>query len=302
MKVSEKVINTIHHGEAPDVVIPGCIVLEGGAMRGVYTCGVLDCLMEHGIMMQTTIGCSAGSMAGYNYVSGTIGRGAMISVGHRNDRRWMGGIKTVVKNKGVAGWDFFFSDALKKELPFNQIRFDDPRTRYVVVATNCDTGEPEYFEKDCGSIEKAIQASSSMQVISAMVDINGKKYLDGGCSVKIPYKKALEEGFDKIIVVRTRDANYRRDTTKKHKVWDIRYKKRPAFVSAMKKAVIDYNEDCDALKKLHEDQKVFMIQPSKPIRIPHLEANEDRLLGVYLDGYNDTLKEIENIYKYLGIK
>lgn len=302
MAISEKVKATVHHGTAPDVVIPGCIVLEGGAMRGVYTSGVLDCLMENGIMMQTTIGCSAGAMNGYSYLSGDIGRGAMMSIGHRNDKKWMGSVRTIIRNKGVAGWDRFFSKELKKEMPFNQERFDDPKRRFLVVATNCDTGEPEYFEKDCGCIEQAIRASASMQVVSAMVDVNGGKYLDGGCSVKIPYKKALEEGFEKIIVVRTRDESYRRDLTKKHKVWDVRYRKRPKFIAAMKQACVDYNDDCKTLKKLHDEGRLFMIQPSIPINIGHLESDEDRLLELYLQGYNDVKSQIENIRKYLDIK
>ena len=302
MRISEKVKNTIHHGEAPDVVIPGCLVLEGGAMRGVYTCGVLDCLMEHGVMMQTTIGVSAGSMNGYNYLAGNIGRGAMYSIGHRNDKKWIGGLGATLRNKGVAGWDFFFSDEIKKELPFNQKRFDDPRTRFVAVATNCYTGKPEFFEKDSGLIEQAIRASSSMPVVSAMVKVGDGKYLDGGCSVKIPYKWALNEGFEKIIVVRTQDAAYRRDISKKHKVWDVRYGRKPELLASMKRALVDYNEDCEILKKLNDEGRLIMIQPSTPVTIGTLESNEDKLLELYKQGYNDTEAQLENILKYLGIK
>ena len=184
-------IDKIPSGSASRKVTEGCLVLEGGAFRGLYSQGFMDAMMKAGINMQCTIGVSAGAMAGMNYVAGQIGRSARVNLKYRHDSRYVG-IQAVRHNKGLIGFDFVF-DGLKESDPFDGKRFFEPERRFVAVATNCLTGETEYFEKGhCTNIFHAIRASASMPYISKMVDIDGKPYLDGGCSCKIPYQWAID--------------------------------------------------------------------------------------------------------------
>ena len=198
-------IDSVKLSSAPDTIVPGCIVLEGGSFRGCYTSGVLDVLMENGINLQTTIGTSAGALNGYNYVAGEIGRAAKINLGYRHDRRYMGP-RTLARNRGVVGFDFLLNE-VEEEIPFNRERFEDPNRRFLVTVTNCETGQVRYCEKGITpDFQKAVQASASMPFVSDMVEVDGVPCLDGGCAVKIPYRWALDNGFEKILVVRTRPA------------------------------------------------------------------------------------------------
>lgn len=188
------------HGNASTMVQEGCIVLEGGAFRGLYGEGVLDALMLENINLRCTIGVSAGAMNGLNYVSGQIGRSIRMNLKYRHDKRYVGR-KALQNGEGLIGFAFAFHQA-DQEYPFDKKRFFQFDRRFIAVATNCETAEPAYFEKDhCRDIFQAVQASASMPFISKMVWMEGYPYLDGGCSDKIPFDWALREGYKK---------NYRR--------------------------------------------------------------------------------------------
>lgn len=197
------------HGNASTMVQEGCIVLEGGAFRGLYGEGVLDALMLENINLRCTIGVSAGAMNGLNYVSGQIGRSIRMNLKYRHDKRYVGR-KALQNGEGLIGFAFAFHQT-DQEYPFDKKRFFQFDRRFIAVATNCETAEPAYFEKDhCRDIFQAVQASASMPFISKMVWMEGYPYLDGGCSDKIPFDWALREGYKKIIVVRTRPLSYRK--------------------------------------------------------------------------------------------
>ena len=153
-------INELPSGEASDKITEGCLVLEGGAFRGVYGEGVLDALMEEGINLSCTIGVSAGAMNGLNYVSGQIGRSARFNLRYRHDQHYVG-LPAVRNNGGLIGFDFAFEEYDKID-PLNKERFYDPKRRFLAVATNILTGKPEYFDRDtCSDIMRAIRASAS---------------------------------------------------------------------------------------------------------------------------------------------
>ena len=140
-------IDSLPRGSAPDTIIPGCMVLEGGAFRGLYGEGALDCLMQEGINLQCTIGVSAGACNGWHYVSGQIGRSARVNLGCRHDPRYVGAI-AMKENAGLMGFKYFFEDYEKEyDDPFDLERFNRPDRRYIAIATNCRTGKPVCFEK-----------------------------------------------------------------------------------------------------------------------------------------------------------
>ena len=193
---------------ASEQLTEGCIVLEGGAFRGVYTSGVLDALMEADLNFQCTVGVSAGAMNGMNYVSGQIGRSARVGLTYRHDPRYVG-LKALKNSRSIVDVGFLTEDRGIYE-PLDQERFNRPEQRFLAVATNCLTGEWEAFEKGkCSDIFLAARASATLPYLAPMVEIDGTPYLDGGCACKIPYQWALDNGFEKIIVIRTRETAFR---------------------------------------------------------------------------------------------
>lgn len=292
-------VELLPSGEAPDTVTPGCLVLEGGAFRGIYTQGVLDALMKNGINFQTVIGVSAGALGGINYLAGNIGRSARMNLRYRHDPRYVGAL-ALIKDHGVFGFDFAFNDMTDD--PLNTERFYDPRRRFVAVATNVETGKAEYFDRDTASdIFQAARASASMPYVSRPVTVDGAPYLDGGCSDKIPYRWAIDQGFEKIVVIKTQDRDFRKNPhpERSRRIAGRFYKNHPAFAEALAAADTDYNTQCDALEVLEDCGRVFVIAPSEPLKIHRLEKDMEKLGAVYYLGYQNGLEALPALRAYL---
>ena len=290
-------------GSAPERVIPGCLVLEGGSFRGVYTSGVLDVLMENGINLQTTIGTSAGALNGYNYVAGEIGRSARINLGYRHDRRYFSP-KTALKNHGVVGFSFLL-DEIEEEIPFDQERFDREDRRFLVTVTDCENGEVRYCEKGItADIRQAVRASASMPYVSEMVDVDGIPCLDGGCAVKIPYRWAMENGYEKILVIRTRPEYFRSEPDGKRmkELTERLYRNYPELVKCLLTQKEQYDTACDELEELQRQGRILMICPSGSIGTSTLEGDMERLGALYLLGRRDAEVMLPEIRKYLEIE
>ena len=256
-------LDTLPSGTAPDVLLPGCMVLEGGSFRGNYTSGVLDVLMENGINLQATVGTSAGALNGTNYVSGQIGRSIRINLTYRHDPRFLG-VSPVVHGQSMLGLRFIVEDVCE-ELPFDYKRFDRAERRFAVTATDCSTGEVVYFEKGvCCEMMKAIRASASLPFLSQMVRVEGIHCLDGGLAVKIPYQWALNEGYEKIIVVRTQKRDYRRPPQVKTSVESARvlYREYPKLIEDIALQTDRYNAAIDELEALEAQGRLLMLCPS----------------------------------------
>lgn len=293
-----KNVNALPLGEASDNVTPGCIVLEGGAFRGVYTSGVLDRLMQSDINMECTIGVSAGAMNGFNYLSGQIGRSGRINLTYRHDSRYIG-YRALRRNHGITGFDFLFNE-IPNVLPFDEETFNKTPRRFVVVATNCVTGEPVYFEKGkCTDIFKAAQASASVPIASKMVYIDGSPYLDGGCSVKIPVDWAIEQGYEKIIVVRTRDRRFRKHKQRLDPIYERIYDTYPILRRLLENEAEMYNSLCDHIDALEKQGRIFVIAPSRPVRIMRFEGDMEKLGSLYQLGYCDAGGRMHALENYL---
>ena len=293
-------IDNLPSGTASEVITEGCLVLEGGAFRGVYTNGVLDALMQHDVNFRCTIGVSAGSLNGVNYLSGQIGRSARMNLRYRHDSRYVGA-KAVKNNQGLIGFDFMFS-----RMPFvprmNLKRFRNSEREFYAVVTNLLTGKPEYFEKSMGQdFFKVVSASSSMPYISKPVLLDGVPYLDGGCSCKIPYTWALAHDFKKIVVVRTRSRSYRKkiNPDKKLQPAGLVYRQYPNFVASLLASDENYNQQCQELENLEQQGKIFVIAPSQEVIVSRLEKDMEKLGDLYYLGYYDTISQIETLKAYL---
>ena len=287
-------------GTASDTISEGCIVLEGGAFRGTYTEGVLDALMEADINLSCTLGVSAGAMNGANYVSGQIGRTMRLTMKYRHDSRYIG-LNAIKRDKGLFGFGFMFGELMDIEY-FDKDRFMNSPMQFIATATNCETGKTEYFAKNGDvNIYEAIKASSSLPLVSQPVTLNGVEYFDGGCSSKVPYEWAIDNGYKKIIVVRTRHADYRKDLSKNGAIRFMRmkYGKYPNLIKSLEDCNEIYNEQCDRMQKLHNSGDIYVISPSEPINVGRFEGNLDTLRGLYELGYNDVLNNLDSIRAYL---
>ncbi len=303
-----KKINTVYSGvdriptgRAPETVVPGCIVLEGGAWRGIYTEGVLDALMTEGVNLQTTIGVSAGAMSGLTYVSGQIGASARFNLSHRFDRSYSG-LAALRRDHGVTGFSYFF-ESLEKELGFDTARFMDPARRMIVTATNCYTGRVEYFEKGVTPyFRQAVQASATVPYVSEPVDIAGMKYLDGGLAVKIPIDKPYEEGFRKVVLVRTRDRAFRKKEGSFITLKQMAYYEYPEIKRMLEEEVPRYNLLVDHIDNLERQGRLFVIAPSEEVRISRFETDVEKLGELYWLGWNDGMNLIPKLKEYLEVE
>ena len=291
-------ITSIPKGSASKRLTPGCICLEGGAFRGLYTSGVLDALMIHDINMQTVIGVSAGAMNGMNYAAGQIGRSARINLSYRHDSRYVGA-KAMIRNHGVIGFDFVL-DQVKEEEPFDEDTFNNPVRRFIAVATSLETGEAAFFEKGKDDIYAGVQASASMQFLTEPVMIDDKPYLDGGVAMSIPFKWALDNNYEKIIVVRTRPGDYRKSVpTGNEALIKTMYSKYPEYMQALSTHHERYNADCDQIKELERQGRILVIEPQGPVEIGRLEPDMEKLGTLYHRGYEDVEYKLSLIKSYL---
>ena len=301
---NEKIYNILKDiplEDAEDSITEGAIVLEGGAFRGLYQEGVLDCLMQHGYNFQTTIGVSAGALNGINYISGQIGRSAHINIGYRRDGRYVGiNAFLLTKRKSIINLDFTLGK-LPNIPDLNMDRVKDSKRRFVAVATSLETGKAEYFDNTRDDIIDCVKASATLPYFSKPVMIDDKPYFDGGCDDRIPYKWAINQGYKKIVVIKTRDRSFRikPNFDRRYKITKRWYSNYPDFSYILARTDEDYNVLCDELDKYEKKGDIFVIAPSSPIKIKMLEKDLSKLKEIYLMGYMDCLNSLDKLKEYL---
>ena len=295
-RIYEK-INDIPSGHAKGQLVKGCLVVEGGAFRGMYNQGVMDFLMENGLNFECVIGVSAGAMAGLNYASGQIGRSARCNLKFRHDPDYIGP-QAMLHSHSPLNIDFAIQPNEKLD-KLDEKTFYDPKRRFIAVATDCGSGKTMYFEKGkCRDILKAIKASASMPYVSPMVEVDGYKCLDGGCSCHIPYRWALNEGYENIVIIKTRERGFRKKES--HNEYPLRfYKDNPEFAHKLMTMNIDYNKECDEIDSLEKEGRIFVIAPSEHVTVKRVESNMNKLGNLYWLGYNDAKKNLFALNKYL---
>ncbi len=290
-------LDQIPSGHARGQLTKGCLVIEGGAFRGLYNQGVMDFLMENNLNFECVIGVSAGAMAGLNYASGQIGRSARCNLEYRHDSDYIGA-KAMLHSHSPLNIDFAIRPNEKLD-SLDETEFYNPRRRFVAVATDCDTGKTVYFEKGkCKDILSAIKASASMPYVSPMVDVDGQRCLDGGCSCHIPYKWALEHGYENIIVIKTRERGFRKKESS-NKYAERFYKDNPEFARKLMSMNHDYNLECDEIDRLEKEGRIFVIAPSEHVTVKRVESNMNKLGNLYWLGYNDARRNMFALTKYL---
>ena len=276
------------------------LVLEGGGMRALFTAGVLDALLDvKELDIDGIVGVSAGALFGANYVSGQKERAIRYNKKYARDKRYMG-LHSWITTGNAVNKDFAFYELPFKLDVFDQEKFKESKIEFHVVMTNVENGQAEYILiEDVFEQMEYLRATSALPFASKIIEINGKKYLDGGISDSIPIDYCQSLGYDKIILVLTRPENsYKED--KLNFLYKLVYRKYPNLVERLINMGKDYEVVLKKIKNLETESKVFVIRPPKVLKIGRLEKNEDKIQNVYDIGLNTGKKEIDNLLKYLN--
>lgn len=277
------------------------LVLEGGSMRGMYTAGVLDTFMDEDIPIDGIIGVSAGALFGPNYFSKQRGRVIRYNKRYCKDYRYMS-FPSFFLTGNLVNKKFAFYDVTLKYDLFDNEAFIKNNTGYYATVTNVETGKAEYLEmKDVIQDMEILRATSAIPFFSQIVELNGKKYLDGGVGDSIPVLKCQEMGYEKIIVVLTRPLDYRKKPldSKIMKVIECKYKKYPKFIEAMKNRYQDYNDTVEKIIDLENKKEIFVIRPSLPIQVHTVERDAEKLQEIYELGIKDCKEVIHHLKQFL---
>lgn len=280
------------------------IVLEGGATRGVFTSGVLDYLMEQDLYLSHVIGVSAGSCNGVDYVSRQPGRTRDCMIHREKEYNYYFGFSKFIKEKSLMDMDMIFDKYPNGFFPFDYDTYFASEMECEIVTTNCETGQAEYMTErsDRERLMKICRASSSMPLVSPIVNVDGIPYLDGGLADSIPVKRALELGNDKVVLILTRNPGYRKKPTSRA-VADLyrrAYKTYPNLVRTIIRRNYVYNQQVKLVEKLEREGKIFVLRPLIPT-VSRLEKNYDVLMHFYDHGYYLMKRKYEALKDYLEI-
>ncbi|WP_294578505.1 patatin family protein [uncultured Thomasclavelia sp.] len=274
------------------------LVLEGGAMRGLYTAGVLDVFLDQQINIDGIIGVSAGALFGVNYVSKQKGRTLRYNKKYVGDKRYMG-LHSLITTGNIVNKDFAYYQVPLKLDPFDQETFAKSNIEFLATVTNLKTGQPEYIKIiNAYKQMEVFRATSAMPFVSKIVTINDQEYLDGGIADSIPIEKAKQLGYDKIIVILTRPIEYRKKKSNQL-IPKLFYHRYPNFVQTINNRYLNYNKTVEKIIELEQEHKIFVIRPSKTVPIKRLEKDPDRLQEIYDLGVIDANKIINDLKQYL---
>ena len=277
------------------------LILEGGAMRGLYSAGVLDVFMKNNINIDVIYGVSAGALFGLNYKSRQIGRAIRYNLKYANEKNYMG-LYSLITTGNVMNKDFCFNKLVYELDKLDFETYKNNPVEFYAVVTNLKTGKPEYIKID--DAEKDLEyfrASGSMPFVSKPVEINGNLYLDGAIADAVPFKKTLEKNYEKIIVVLTRHANFNRKK-KSYLPYKLFYRNFPNFIETANNSCTKYNETMDLIEKYESENKIMVLRPSKLIKMQRVEKDTNKLQAIYDLGVFDCTKKLDEIKEYLNVK
>ncbi|MDO5415695.1 MAG: patatin family protein [Lachnospiraceae bacterium] len=286
-----------------DSLIPAALAMEGGSLRGLFSAGVLDVLMERGLYFSYVNGVSAGSMNALSYISRQPGRTAKVDFEYVHDKRFLS-FRNLVKKREIFSFEFLFGELCRELVPFDFETFEHSGQTFEAVVTRCRTGKPEYLSREnCSDMMKAVQASSSLPVLSHMVKVDGKQYLDGGLSMPVAYRRAMDLGYDKVVVILTRHKGFRKSPMDK---WTDRAYRRyfeplPRLLDAIEAIPDRYNRMQEEMDRLEAEGKIYIIRPEQPVLVSRFERDKEKLQALYGEGRRVAESQLAGLCGYLGI-
>ena len=277
------------------------LVLEGGAMRGMFTAGVLDVLMENGIEFHGIAGVSAGAAFGCNYKSRQIGRAIRYNTDYCRDKRYCS-FWSLLKTGDLYGADFCYREIPEKLDIFDTEAYRNNPVEFYVTVTDVNTGKALYYRCDKGDKRdlELIRASASMPLVSRIVEVDGNKLLDGGVTDSIPLKFFEEKGFNRNIVVLTQPKDYVKKKNQAIPVARIMLRKYPKIIEAMKNRHIMYNETTKYIEDKERMGEILVIRPEKALPVKRVERNPEVLWSVYNIGRVIAINRLDEIKAFLN--
>ena len=274
------------------------LVLEGGGVRGIYTAGVLDVFLEQEISFDGVIGVSAGAIHGCSYLSGQHGRSVRYYSNYCSDPRFMS-ISSLLKTGDLVGEQFCYHEIPEKLDVYDNEAFLKNNVPFYAVCSNVETGEPEYLRMtDMFRDIEILRASASMPYVSRIVEIGGKKYLDGGSTDSIPVDAFRDMGYERNVVVLTRDISYRKKPELRL-LAKLKYRKYPTFAKVQADRYLHYNRQVERVLELEKEGSIFVIRPSSPPSIGRMEKDPEKVRQLYQMGREDALHSLTKLQDWL---
>lgn len=277
------------------------LVLEGGAMRGMFTCGVIDIFLENNIAFDGLAGISAGAIFGCNYKSKQIGRGVRYNKKWGRDPRYFGFFSLILTGD-IYGRDFCYHKIIDELDPIDKKTYKENDIDFFIGATDIEEGVIRYFnskEVDERSVEW-LRGSASMPLVSNIVEVDGYKILDGGMMDPIPYSIMMENGYEKNIIVLTQPRDFIKKKASLMPIIKLKYNKYPKLVDAMANRHILYNKQLEEIRQLEKENKFYVIAPDEPLTIKRTENDPEMLEQVYQIGRKVTAEKLDEIKAFLS--
>lgn len=278
------------------------IVLEGGALRTIFSSGVCDALLERDLLPDYVIGVSAGIAYGVSYVSRQKGRNLEILTKYANDKRYMG-MRNLLDpaNRCYFGLRFTYETIPNQLVPFDYDTFAAYPGEVEAVVTNLETGAAEYLpvpRRDDKFL--LLQATCAMPLLFPIFQLDGMPCLDGGSADGIPYQRAFDMGCDRVVVVLTREQSYRRQPEKFQRLIDLRYRRYPRYCETMRTRAERYNACREELFRLEKEGKVLLIAPENTRGFSRVERDQGKIRALWQDGYDKGLARSGEIAAFWG--
>lgn len=279
------------------------LVLEGGALRAIFSSGVCDALLDGNIMTDYVVGVSAGIAYGVSYVSRQPRRNLEVVTRYAPDKRYMGMNNLVdKKNRSYFGLKFAYDTIPNELIPFDYDTFAAYPGQVEAVVTNLNTGKADYLPVPRDDKEsQLLQATCAMPILFPIYQINGQPYLDGGAADSIPWQRALDQGCDRVVVVLTRPRSYQRKPDQMLRLIRKHYKQYPEFVRTMETRAKRYNQNREQLFAMEREGKVLVIVPESTLGVGRIERDTEKLRLLWAEGYQMTVDRMEEIRDYLGL-
>ena len=279
------------------------LILEGGAMRGIFSAGVMDVMMENGIRFDGIVGVSAGAAFGVNYKSGQIGRAIRYNAKYCHDKRYCG-IGSLLKTGNLFNTDFCYGEVPLKLDIFDFDAFEKDPTTFYITCTDVESGKPVYHEytgrNDHGF--DWIRASASLPLVSQIVEIDGAKLLDGGISDSIPVAYFESIGYTKNVVILTQPQNYRKEKNRMLPLIRMKYRKYPNLIKALENRHLMYNAELELIAKQEKRGELFVIRPDSPLPVKRAEKDPAKLKACYEIGRQTVEKELARLIAFMKAK
>ena len=275
------------------------LVLEGGAMRGLFTAGIIDVMMEAGVEPDGLIGVSAGAAFGCNYKSRQPGRAVRYNTRFAKDPRYSG-LRSLIKTGDYFNAEFGYHIVPKEYDIFDTEAFEQNRLVFVFVCTDVMTGEAVYHQMDRVTFDELewLRASASMPLASKVVEVGGRKLLDGGVADSIPLAYFERIGYERNVVILTQPEGYVKEPNRLMPLMRLALRKYPKMLEAMENRHLMYNQELEYVRQAERERRCLVIRPDEKLPIGHISHDPENMRRVYEIGRRKGEKHLDQIIDF----